>query len=273
MSDNSLSNSDTAQAHNNKISNPFKSIVTLFAFLSWIVIMLLVMLFYKVFNAKNMSQFYLYFHRGACWIFSIKCNINGKVSTHQPTLFLSNHVSYLDIIILGAYIPGYFIAKSEVSGWPLLGFLAKLQNTLFFERKGNKVQSQLNVMAHHFNQHKNLILFPEGTSTNGEEVLPFKSSLLKSAELSSEDVMIQPVTICYNKYHNKKMNAYIRDHFAWYGEMPFGSHFFSAAGLGNSVVNIIFHQPVKLSSFTTRKDCAQHCCILVEDGLKECLAK
>lgn len=251
------------------LSNPIKSVVSIVLFLLWVVVMLPVLFFYRAFNSKNLNNFYMRFHKGVCWIFSIRCTIQGEVSTHKPTLFLSNHISYLDITVLGSCTPGYFIAKSEVANWPVFGYLAKLQNTLFFERKGHKVRAQLDMMSTHFDEQKSLILFPEGTSTDGENVEPFKSSLLQSVEHATEHTFIQPVTIAYTHHKNQTMDRHVRDHFAWYGEMPFGSHFFGAVGMGKSDVSVTFHPLVSLNDFATRKECAQYCFSQVKTGLEK----
>ncbi|MGH1440316.1 MAG: lysophospholipid acyltransferase family protein [Cellvibrionaceae bacterium] len=254
------------------LSSPTKSVLSILTFLVWIVLMFPVLFFYKLFNKKNIHHFYLLFHKGACRIFALRCHIEGKPASQKPVLFLSNHVSYLDVVVLGSCTPAYFIAKSEVANWPLFGLLAKLQNTLFFERKGNQVRAQMNVMSQHFDQKNNLILFAEGTSTNGEEVKPFKSSLLQSVENTNEEVLIQPVTVSYTHYKNKLMDKPVRDHFAWYDTMPFAPHFFSAAGMAKADVSVIFHQPVSLNDFATRKDCAQSCQAQVAAGLKRSLS-
>lgn len=237
----------------------------------WVLFMLLMHFFVRLLMPGKLERFFMVFHRGCCWIFSLRYQTQGALSSQRPTLFLCNHISYLDIFPLGAVIPGHFIAKSEVANWPILGSLAKVQNTLFFERKGRKVRDQLSVMTDHFNRGGNLILFPEGTSTEGEHVEPFKSSLLQSMEKAEQPVSIQPVTIAYTHYKNKPMDRFIRDHYAWYGTMPFASHFFSALGLSRADVKIIFHKPVLLNDFETRKDCASFCWQQVADGLQHAL--
>jgi len=153
----------------------------------------------------------------------------------------------------------------------VLGWLAKAQNTLFFERNSKKVRGQMAVMSDHFNREGNLILFPEGTSTDGEHVQPFKSSLLQSVELSEKEVMIQPITLAYTKYNNQPMCRQRRDQYAWYATMPFASHFFNALGLAKSDVEIIFHEPVTLSEFENRKACAADCQQRVATGLQGAL--
>lgn len=235
----------------------------------WILLMLPVFFIFKHLFTSRMHVFYKTFHRMCCYLFSMKVSTEGEISVLKPTLFLSNHISYLDIFALGSSLPGYFIAKSEVAGWPVLGQLAKMQNTLFFERKGNKIRAQLSIMSDHFDEKKNLILFPEGTSTEGEHVEPFKSSLLQSVEQAACTVIIQPVTIAYTHYKNKPMSREVRDQYAWYATMPFGSHFFNALGLKKSCVKIIFHPTIALTDFETRKECAAYCGQQVANGLNE----
>ena len=86
------------------------------------------------------------FHRGLCRIFGLRLKVNGHICQQRPTLFISNHVSYLDIFLLGSVVPGYFIAKSEVATWPLLGKLARLQNTLFIERNSRHARAQVEIL-------------------------------------------------------------------------------------------------------------------------------
>ena len=252
-------------------SQPWRSVVSALWLTLWLVMMLLVNLIFRWCLPKSLDRFYQVFHGVCARAFGMRCQIKGELSTTKPTLFLANHISYLDVFVLGSVLPGYFIAKSEVAGWPVLGWLAKVQNTLFFERNGRKVQGQLQIMAEHFNRQGNLILFPEGTSTEGEHVEPFKSSLLQSIEQAQQAVVIQPVTVAYTRYRGQAMNRFIRDHYAWYAKMPFSSHFFSALGLAASEVEVILHPPVALSDFASRKACAAHCWQQVAGGLEQAL--
>ncbi len=198
------------------------------------------------------------FHQGCALILGLRIARKGICVTHRPTLFVSNHVSYLDVFVLGGIIPGCFIAKSEVAHWPILGRLARIQNTLFFERKGSKAHSQITIMSNHLSNKGNLILFPEGTSTEGTHVEPFKSSLFHAAEIA-QNTLIQPVVIGYTKCQNNPMTKGIRDSFAWYSTMPFASHFLKMAGMQSAQVELIFLDPVKIQDFNSRKDCAEYC--------------
>jgi len=142
-----------------------------------------------------------YFYHILCRkIFGIKIKIFGNVSINPPTLLISNHASYLDILILGSLFKTSFVAKKEVAKWPLFGILAKLQNTIFVDRRISSLKSQENQIIEHLNKKNNLVIFPEGTSSDGNKVLPFKSSLFNIFEENLDSgIFIQTITIVYKK--------------------------------------------------------------------------
>jgi 1-acyl-sn-glycerol-3-phosphate acyltransferase len=249
--------------------NIIRTVFSTSCLIIWTVFMIaIVWVTLRLLLPKYLGAATLIFHRVCCRIFSIRRSITGRVSVERPTLFVINHISYLDIFVLGSVIPGCFIAKSEVAKWPILGSLAKFQNTLFFERNSRKIRGQLDVMSNHFRRRGNLILFPEGTTTEGEHVARFKSGLFQAVENIGVDVQIQPVTIAYTHYQDRPMSRQVRDVYAWYDDMPFVSHFFRALGLKNSRAQLVFHKLVTPESFETRKACAHHCWQQVSDGLK-----
>jgi 1-acyl-sn-glycerol-3-phosphate acyltransferase len=208
------------------------------------------------------------FHRGLCRIFGLRLNVSGQICQHRPTLYISNHVSYLDIFLLGRVVPGYFIAKSEVAGWPLLGKLARLQNTLFIERNSRRAREQVEILQNQLADGNNLILFPEGTSTDGAHVEPFKSSLFHAAEGAAEaGTQIQPITLAYTHHKGQPMPQSVRDYYAWYSDMPFLSHFIQALGMRSADVELILHPPVKLQAYKSRKACAEDCWSTVNEAL------
>lgn len=248
-------------------SKKWRSVLSLLFIIFWVPFCVATYGVVQLFAPKRIDHVYKLFHKGCCWAFGLELAIKGDIATKRPILFLANHISYLDVFLLGSVLPAYFIAKSEVASWPILGPLAKIQNTLFFERRGVRIREQLEVMSGHFNDNGNLILFPEGTSTEGEHVEPFKSSLLQSVEMADTDVLIQPVTIAYTHHDNQVMSRAVRDHYAWYATMPFAPHFFSALGMGKARVSLQFHPPVSIKSFETRKDCANYCFAKVASNL------
>ena len=207
------------------------------------------------------------FHRGVSRLFNLRVQYEGELSSGRPIIYACNHISYLDVFLLGSVLPGSFIAKSEVAGWPVFGKLAKLQNTLFFERSTRRAADQVAHMQAHLVQKSNLILFPEGTSTPGTHVEKFRSSLFQAADMPRQNIQIQPVTIAYTHYNDDRMEQQQRDYYAWYIPMPFLSHFLNGMGLGPVQARLIFHEPVTLNQFESRKLCAKHCEEQVRAGL------
>lgn len=205
------------------------------------------------------------FHRGVCRIMGIRFTVSGEQTTQFPVLYVSNHVSYLDIFVMG-FIRAYFIAKSEVASWPVFGQLARFQNTLFFERKGGQSRVQLSVMQQHLQSGKNLTLYAEGTSTNGAEVRAFKSSLFEAANSqgAAKRVAIQPITIVYTHHNGQLMDQAARDNYAWYANAPFGPHFLNVLSIVKKVdAKVYFHPVCYLDEFASRKECADFCQSLV----------
>jgi len=131
-----------------------------------------------------------YFHHLVCWLLGIKITVRGDISTYQPTIFIANHLSWVDIPILGSVLRGHFVAKSEMQSWPIIGWMCHLQRTIFVNRQEkHRSHQQANVIADYLKQKRNIMLFAEGTSSDGNRILPFKSSLLSVRDQRSFDSM------------------------------------------------------------------------------------
>lgn len=260
--------------------NYFVAAVRMLLLILWIIVMPLIYFLAKLVGVKGYQNLPHVFHQGTCRILGIVVSKSGELSTARPTLYVSNHVSYIDVFVLG-FIRAYFIAKSEVANWPFFGKMARFQNTLFFERKTGKAREQLNIMQTHLKSGNSLTLFPEGTSTDGVHVEPFKSSLFEAANLSASalnsekamQVAIQPITVAYTHYNGELItDQAVRDHYAWYAKMPFAPHFFGLFPLKKVSAKIHFHPVCYLEQFETRKQCADHCQRLVAEKLDELVA-
>ena len=196
----------------------------------------------------------------------------GEMSTRRPTLFVSNHTSYLDITVLGSLIPGSFVAKTEVAQWPLYGWLAKLQRTVFVERRPQTSHRQRDQLKERLAAGDNLILFPEGTSNDGNRVLPFRSALLSVAEVEVKDrLLIQPVSVAYVALNGIPMGHGLRPLVAWYGDMTLGPHLWQFSRLGKITVVVEFHPPVNLVTVGDRKNLTRYCATAVESGVEKAL--
>ena len=217
--------------------------------------------FIIVFFIKNYAYIIPYFYHKICLrIFGIKIKTFGKVSINSPILLISNHASYLDIIILGSLFKTSFIAKKEIATWPLFGILAKLQNTIFIDRRVSSLKSQENKIIEHLNKKKNLVIFPEGTSSDGNKVLPFKSSLFNIFEKNlNSKILVQTITIIYKKINGIPMNRTERKNITWHSNMDLIPNIFNVLKKLSIEVEIIFNDEFLPSKEYDRKKLALHC--------------
>ena len=220
------------------------------------------------------AEFPRLYHRMCCRILGFRIAAKGAPSERGPTLFVVNHVSYIDITILGALIRGSFVAKSEVARWPLFGMLAKLQRTVFIDRRAHRTAAQRGAIASRLAAGDGLILFPEGTSSDGNRVLPFKSALFSAAESAIGDapVVVQPVSLAYVRLNGVPMGRLYRPFFAWYGDMEMAPHLWTLLGFGVVTVSVEFHEPVLASAFPSRKALAAHCRSVIAEGVARALS-
>ena len=216
----------------------------------------------------------VWYHRQCCRLLGFRVVRRGKLAKDGTVLVVSNHCSYLDITVLGSLIPGSFVAKSEVGRWPLFGLLAKLQRSVFVDRKSFRTAQQRDAMSSRLADGDSLILFPEGTSSDGNRVLPFKSSLLSVAELelNGRPLTVQPVSIAYTMLDGLPLGRYLRPFFAWYGDMDMIRHLWQWAGLGRLTVIVRFHDPVTIQRFESRKALSEYCYMVVSRGVAESLS-
>ncbi|PCK00226.1 MAG: 1-acyl-sn-glycerol-3-phosphate acyltransferase [Zetaproteobacteria bacterium] len=211
--------------------------------------------------------------KAICTIFSIKVKVIGTPNKSHQTIYISNHISYLDIPVLGSVIPASFVAKKDVASWPVFGFLSKLQQTAFISRNradADKGRQALNAMLE---QNKSLIIFAEGTSTDGREVLPFKSSLFSIAlQDNLPDILVQPITIKMKTINQKEISTqFDRDLYSWHLNMdtPLGTHLWRFAKNQGAEISLTFHTPIKAQDYSDRKTLAKACHNTVSNGLKE----
>ncbi len=225
-------------------------------------------------RCRAQASFPVWYHRCCCRLLGFRVVRRGKPVLDGPVLFVSNHCSYLDITVLGSLLPASFVARADVAQWPLFGILAKLQRSVFVDRKSLRAIQHRDEMSRRLEAGDSLILFPEGTSSDGNRVLPFKSSLLSVAELTpgGRPLTVQPVSIAYTMLDGLPLGRYLRPFFAWYGDMDMLGHLWQWAGLGRLTVVVRFHDPVTLDRFGSRKALTEHCYDAVSRGLSEALA-
>ncbi len=201
------------------------------------------------------------YHRLCCRIFGIELVVEGNIAPTRPTLFVANHISYFDIEVLSAVVETSFVAKREIARWPFFGWLARLQQTVFVERRARGVEDERDELARRLDERANVVLFAEGTSSDGNRLLPFKSALFSVAErnVHGAPLTVQPVTIAYTRLDGMPLGRPIRPFIAWYGDMELAPHLWFALGLGRITAAVRFHPPVTLAALGSRKALAAHC--------------
>lgn len=214
------------------------------------------------------------YHRGNCLILGIKIELVGQKAPTGPVLFVSNHVSRLDIVVLSALIPASFVAKSEVADWPIAGWLAKLQRSIFIERRRLRAAAYRDQMHERLAAGEQLVLFPEETGSDGHRVLPFKSSFFAVAEVPvrGRPLAVQPVSLAYTRLDNIPMGRRLRPMFAWCGDMSLLPQLWRIFGAGSVTAVVEFHPVVTIDLFVSRKTMATHCHAEVAAGLSRALA-
>ena len=206
----------------------------------------------------------VWFHRAALALLGVKITILGTPLKDRPLLLASNHVSWLDISLLGSLFPLSFIAKSEVNAWPVIGVFARLQRTIYIERQRRHATGKTtHEIGERLSAGDCLVLFAEGTSSDGARVLPFKSSLLGGVraalltETSRQSIAVQPMAIAYRGYRGMPIDRCKRPTYAWYGDMELASHLFGVLADGAIDVAISFGEPMALGLRDDRKRAAQ----------------
>lgn len=197
------------------------------------------------------------YHRLVCRILGVRVQVMGAVPREGPLLIASNHVSWLDIVVLSSLAPVSFVAKKEVARWPFFGSLARLQRTLFVDReRRHATGSSRDDMRERLKAGDMLVLFAEGTSGDGRGVLPFKSSFFGAAD--EPGVLVQPVALAYRGHRNLPMNRRLLPAYAWYGDMELAPHLLGALRTGPIEVTVVFLPPLSLGGELSRKKLARH---------------
>ncbi len=236
--------------------------------------LMLVQLLLVKLGLPQQSSLPRWYHRRVCRICGFRIVQRGTPSQAHPTLVVSNHSSYFDIPVMGALMKGSFVAKTEVGQWPFFGWLAKLQRSVFVDRRRHQAHNHRDDMVSRLEDGDNLFLFPEGTSNDGNSVLPFKSALFAVASLRprGQPLTVQPVSITYTALDGMPMGRALRPFYAWYGDMDLAGHLWQALGMGWATVEVEFHEPVTLEDFSSRKALADHCYRRISEGVATALA-
>ena len=199
---------------------------------------------------------------GMCWLMGVEVRVVGaeaKGTAGRSVVFASNHSSWLDVLVVGGALEACFVAKAEVGTWPLVRTVARLGRTVFVSRRARDTGRERDAMRERLDAGDNLILFPEGTSSDGSRVLPFRSSFFSVVEerAGSARPMIQPVSVVYDQLAGLPMGRASRAVFAWYGDMDLGSHAWRLMQQRGLRATVLLHEPLDPAAYGSRKEVAQ----------------
>lgn len=198
------------------------------------------------------------YHRMICALIGVRVRVIGQRNDQQPLMIVSNHISWLDISVLTSIAPVVFIAKQEVASWPLFGLLARLQRTVFVNRTQRQKTADVNAeIGRRLAGGDPVVLFGEGTSSDGNRVLEFRSALVGAARDAlaehSNRVWIQPLSIAYTGLLGFPLGRQHRPLVAWYGDFELAPHFAGMIRRGGVDVTITWGTPVPFDEASDRK--------------------
>jgi 1-acyl-sn-glycerol-3-phosphate acyltransferase len=207
-------------------------------------------------------------------LIGIQVRVIGEVASvagGRPVVFVSNHSSWVDVPVLGGLLRARFVSKADVARWPVISTIARLGRTVFVSRSRAAIARERDAMRAVLQGGDNLILFPEGTSSDGSRVLPFRTSFFTLAEAVTPEEraalpLIQPVSIVYDRLGGLPAGRASRPIFAWYGDMDIASHFWRLTQHIGLRATVLIHAPVAPELFAGRKALAGATWRIVADG-------
>jgi 1-acyl-sn-glycerol-3-phosphate acyltransferase len=193
---------------------------------------------------KIISDFVSFHASMILMILQVKVNVRNetRLLAIENSLIVSNHLSYLDVLVLAAILPSCFVTSKEIKNSIFLGQIVTLAGCLFVDRKNkSNLKGEISELRAALSAGLNVTIFPEATSTNGSEVLRFKRPLFESAIATARPIL--PFTINYTNISSESVSANNRDIVCWYGEMEFFPHFLKLLDQTSISVEVQVHEP------------------------------
>jgi 1-acyl-sn-glycerol-3-phosphate acyltransferase len=216
----------------------------------------------RIKDPKKRLEFYTrnvsYWTKRCLEVMSVEVEVVGfdtKLMSHENFLMVSNHMSYIDVLALSSIMPAVFVTSVDMQETPLLGDLAEMGGSIFVERRHrSQIGQDISTMSKALRDGHNVMIYPEGTSTDGQKLLPFKKSLLMAAVEAQKNIL--PVCLKYTEIDGEPFSAANAHKVAWYGEMTFAPHLLQMMKLSKVKARIEFLQPIKVHANSTRHELA-----------------
>jgi len=211
------------------------------------------------------------YHAVNCRIAGLAVRVIGTPANRpgRPVVFVSNHSSWADILVLGGVLEACFVSKAEVGTWPLIRTVARLGRTVFVSRRRTETGRERDELAARLAAGDSIILFPEGTTSDGSRVLPFRSALLGMVETGAAaggGPLVQPVSLVFDRLDGLPIGRKDRPHFAWYGAMNIADHAWVMLSRRSSRATVLLHPPLDPAAFPSRKALADAAFAAVDSG-------
>lgn len=236
---------------------------------------------------KMFRRFPLFFWSVACHILNLKVRTIGeRAGSLTPradgrrVIYVANHCSWLDVLVLGKVLPAFFIAKQEVRHWPVIGYLTFLGRTIYINRNRQEAGQDVENVINQLRKGYDIAFFPEGTTSKGNGLLPFMSSLFaiakpvrRPSDPATDDhpsCIIQPVTVAYDQLEGLPVGRHRRSFvFSWFGDMDFGPHLMGLSKWRSMRATVVFHPPIKPEDYPSRKALSNAARAAIEQGSED----
>ncbi len=215
----------------------------------------------KKLKSDSRQRLVILCYKGLLHITGIRLQVHGEASPARPMLLVTNHLSYMDIAILGSQLPVRFTPKSEIADWPVIGGICRLTNAVFIDRRTEKIRDMAENIKNALSEGAIVCMFPEASTGNGLHMLPFKSGFFSLAEENVEgsEVIVQPAAIVYTRISRLPIDSTQWPSIAWYGDMDLLPHMKELMRLGPIDVELVFLPPMSISEYGNRKALAEAC--------------
>lgn len=203
---------------------------------------------------------FLGYYRLVRALMRVRVRVVGKLVRDAPVLIVGNHISWLDIPVIGSIAPVVFVAKREVADWPIVGPAARIQGCVFVDRERRQQTANTNAeIASRLNTGDPVVLFAEGTSSDGNRVLRFRSALFGAVKdalasgTATRQLWVQPMSICYTRQQGLPLGRQHRPLVAWYGDLDFIPHLSEYLDRGPTDAVVTFGEPIPYAAGADRK--------------------
>jgi 1-acyl-sn-glycerol-3-phosphate acyltransferase len=231
-----------------------------FVFFTTVAMLAVVQWTLKTLRLPGRGRVAVFYYGFLCKLLGIRVRMVGAPVLDKPTLMIGNHTSWADILAIGSVAPVAFVAKQEVRRWPVVGIIAYLQRTVFVDRqRRQQTGDAINDMVDRLKENVPVVLFAEGTSSDGNHVLPFRSALVGAVHHTMGDVsggkniVVQPVSLAYVKFGGIPVGRALRDKVAWYGEADLVPHLLGVLAAGAVDVTVTWGEAIACDLDASRK--------------------